>query len=125
MPDNTYKSLKTTLRSMGIEIIQIHLYKQGSAQPESKATIPLATLQISLELLPADSKTALAKDGIDYEPEGWNPKKNAARNVETLLGESSKRPLQAGRMFLYPGSASFRLRTKGNGSAATLTKTNP
>ena len=65
MPDETYRTAKTTLRSRGTEKIQISLYKQGGAQPESKATVPLATLQISLSLLPEQIKAALARDGID------------------------------------------------------------
>ena len=51
-----------------MERISIHLYKPGVAEPDSKATIPLATLRISLNVLPIQIKAALGRDEIDLKP---------------------------------------------------------
>jgi len=48
-----------------IRQLKIHIYKPGKKEPETKITVPLASLQISERLLPSKVKASLANEGID------------------------------------------------------------
>lgn len=72
-----------------MEKISIHLYKPGAAAPDSKATIPLASLRISLNVLPTQIKAALGRDEIDLKSLDSLLAKNIPKG-ELLSVESSR-----------------------------------
>lgn len=48
-----------------MQTLKLHIYKSGRQEPETKITIPLASLSISEKLLPSRVKNSLSKEGIE------------------------------------------------------------
>lgn len=46
----------------------ISMYSPGKPDPVSKASLPLASLRIALNILPTQLKAALAREQIDLRP---------------------------------------------------------
>ena len=75
-----------------MENLKIHLYESGKSKPDKVVTLPLSKLDIARQLLPADTKKTLEREGIDIKNLNGLSSKSISKGV-LIEAESDKEKL--------------------------------